>query len=360
MEFTIGKPQLHRPGKWRCSIGREGGRTWGPLADSPEKATYAAERAAQKAASGVITVRQAIEGYIDFRRSAGTRERSLTTAAQQARRFFEPALEQPLVRITPKRAAELYEQLRTVPGVRGAVLAVATHRQCLEIARGMFAWCVSQRLVRANPLAEIKGVGLALRGKFQLRLDEARQLVQLGLRKAQAGDDGALVVVMALVMGMRAGEIVSRSVRDLDDGGQLLWIEDSGSWRTKSRAGRRSLRVPLALQPLLQSRVLNKQAADKLFPAPRVGGQRMVSWVRASTMRLCEEASLPSVCAHSLRGLHATIAIQSGASPRVVAHALGHEALSTTLSAYAAPGSVEVGQQHLVEAQLLTDPRLLN
>lgn len=359
-EYTIGKPQLHRPGKWRCSIGREGRRTWGPLANSPEAATRAAERAAQAAAGGVITVQQAIDAFAEFRLGNGWRGRSLTTATQQARRFFEPALLQPLVRITPKRASELYERIRTVPGSSGVVLSVATQRHCLEMARALFAWCVAQKLARSNPLAELRGVGIAHRGKHQLRLDEARQLVQLAFQQARDGHDGSLAVLMALVMGMRAGEIVSRSVRDLDDGGRLLWIDDVDGWRTKSRAARRSLRVPDALLPLLWRRAVDKQATDKLFPSPCTGGQRMVSWVRTNTARLCKEAGLPRVCAHSLRGLHATIAIRAGASPGVVAQALGHEAPSMTLSAYAAPGSVEAGYQSIAESQLLREPGHLN
>ena len=47
-------------------------------------------------------------------------------------------------------------------------------------------------------------------------------------------------------MGMRANEIVNRVVRDLDDGGKLLWIPDS-----KTEAGRRTLQVPELLQPHL-------------------------------------------------------------------------------------------------------------
>jgi integrase len=50
----------------------------------------------------------------------------------------------------------------------------------------------------------------------------------------------------ALAMGMRASEIVSRVVRDLDDGGALLWRPDS-----KTLAGRRKLQVPEFLQPYL-------------------------------------------------------------------------------------------------------------
>lgn len=44
---------------------------------------------------------------------------------------------------------------------------------------------------------------------------------------------------MTLTMGLRASEIVSRRVRDLDDGGRMLWVED-----TKTVAGNRTVAVP--------------------------------------------------------------------------------------------------------------------
>ena len=65
-------------------------------------------------------------------------------------------------------------------------------------------------------------------------------------RLADQGNDGAVAAMMSLVMGMRCTEIVSRVVRDLDDGGALLWIPDS-----KTLAGRRKLQVPEFLQPYL-------------------------------------------------------------------------------------------------------------
>ena len=64
--------------------------------------------------------------------------------------------------------------------------------------------------------------------------------------------------MMSLVMGMRASEIVSRIVRDLDDDGQLLWIPG-----TKTEAGKRTLPVPAFLQPYLRD-IVRGEEADRL------------------------------------------------------------------------------------------------
>ena len=79
---------------------------------------------------------------------------------------------------------------------------------------------------------------------------------------------------------------------------------------------------------------------DKL-PLALLLGPHDRDWPRHWVQRICKLAKVPEVCAHSMRGLHATLAIEAGASPDVVARSLGHESASMTLSAYAAPGSAE-------------------
>jgi hypothetical protein len=58
-----------------------------------------------------------------------------------------------------------------------------------------------------------------------LRIDEARKLVDVCLRSANGGDEAAVGVMTALLLGLRASEVTDRVVRDLDDNGRLLWIE---------------------------------------------------------------------------------------------------------------------------------------
>ena len=49
----------------------------------------------------------------------------------------------------------------------------------------------------------------------------------------------AIAALVSLLMGMRASEITTRIVRDLDDSGRLLWIPHA-----KTEAGKRTLQVP--------------------------------------------------------------------------------------------------------------------
>ena len=143
---------------------------------------------------------------------------------------------------------------------------------------------------------------------------------------ADGGEVGAVAAMAALLLGMRASEITSRVVRDLDDEGRLLWIPDA-----KTDAGKRTLRVPDLLRPYLQ-RLAGNRAPDAL-----IFGRHWRDWPREWVRRICEEARVPVVCAHSMRRLHSTLAMDAGVTGHVVAASLGHEQVSTTVESYAKP-----------------------
>ena len=146
----------------------------------------------------------------------------------------------PLDDLTPARCRGYYEALRTRPRpTTKRPLAVDSHRNILAEAKSFLKWCVGKRWIARNPLEEVTGVGRRRHGKAQLRIDEARRWQAKALQFADQGEEGAVAAMMALLMGMRASEIVSRVVRDLDDEGRLLWIPE-----TKTEAGSGRCRCP--------------------------------------------------------------------------------------------------------------------
>ncbi len=142
---------------------------------------------------------------------------------------------------------------------------------------------------------------------------------------------------MTLLMGMRASEVISRVVRDLDDDGRLLWIPDA-----KTAKGRRTVQVPEVLQPYLRKLAEDKTPAAKLF------GEHWRDWPRLWVQRICREVDVPVVSAHSMRGLHSTLAVDAGMSAHAVADALGHESFATTAQSYAKPEAVTRAKQRQV------------
>ena len=85
-------------------------------------------------------------------------------------------------------------------------------------------------------------------------------------------------------------------------------------------------------------------------------------WLTLNVRRICRLAGVNEVCAHSLRGLHSTLAIKRGMSPHMVADELGHESFATTREHYLAPGTLEAVSQGAVTSFLadpLTEKKLL-
>jgi len=326
-------------GQWRCQLVNGDRRTWMSPEKSPERALAVAERfVLELTASQPLTIAEGIERYGAYLKQIGNKPASYEGTPLRLRCFFAKVLGMPLSSLTPPRCAALYQDLTTKKSERtGKPLAVATHKAYLADARSFGTWAAEQKLIRSSPLANIKPIGRANTRKMQLRHNEARRLASICLELAPH-DDGALAVLVALLMGLRAGEIVTRTVRDLDDNGRILWIDDIEEWSPKTAAARRPVEVPAPLLPLLMARTQDKRSGALVFQG-KGGARHDRGWVRKETRRLCELAGVPVVCAHSLRGFHATAAVAAGASPHIVAAALGHESASITLTSYAAPGS---------------------
>ncbi|HEX3476269.1 MAG TPA: site-specific integrase, partial [Kofleriaceae bacterium] len=227
--------------------------------------------------------------------------------------------------LQPKTCEQLYTAMVKT-------CAVDTHRNALAEAKAFGGWCVKQGWIAANPVAEVTAVGQRNRGKKQLRIDEARKLVDLCVRRANEGDEAAVGAMTAFLLGLRASEVTDRVVRDLDDDGRLLWIEFG-----KTKRSRRTLEVPAILRPYLLALAKGRAPDAQLISrtvSRRSGKKRDRFWLLYHVERLCADAGVPVVCTQSLRGLHASVATDAGATSHVVASALGHSSPAVTHAHY--------------------------
>jgi integrase len=258
--------------------------------------------------------------------------------------------------LTPKRAQRAYDEMRVRPTSTGKPPSGDTHRGGLSQVKTFMAWCIERGWIRGdNPFADVKGIGKRRpRGKSlgksgnELRVKETRAWFAKACELADGDDEGAIAVLVALLLGMRATEIVTRKVGDLDDDeaeGDLLWIDD-----TKTDAGRRTLEVPEVLRPFLLACAEGKTPDRYLFECQReqdpIGKRHDRDWVRDQVHRICDLAKVPKVTAHALRGLLATLSRERGLAGHAVAAMLGHESARMHETAYARPGSASAGDRH--------------
>jgi integrase len=172
------------------------------------------------------------------------------------------------------------------------------------------AWAPKQGqlggLIKDLLLDDVEIRGRKRTGKAQLQIDEARRFVAKAF--AQADDPLALACATMLLTGLRPGDVMNLRVRDCDDGGNVLWVEAG-----KTDAGRRRVEVAKEVRPHLLAHATGRQSLDYLFELrpqrrrkagnPKARTDALLRRVRS----LCLEAGVPSVCAHSMRGLHSSL-----------------------------------------------------
>lgn len=292
-------------------------------------------------AGEIATVKDAIDAYEERLKAKGNKATSYVETPRRLRWLLADALDGTLEALTPLKAKRLYEAVATATYERSGetrTYSVDTCKNTLAEARTFAAWCMSKRWLKENPFDGIKDERQRNHGKEQLTRDEARKFVKVALKQAKS-NAGSVAALMTLIMGLRAKEITLRTVRDLDDDGSLLIIE-----RAKTKAGNRTVFVPEMVRPFLARLAAGKEP-DALIFATEEGGEHWRDWPAENVRRICREAGVREVCAHSMRGLHASLAIEAGMASAAVARSLGHESATTTLTSYATPTAARKAQQ---------------
>jgi integrase len=151
--------------------------------------------------------------------------------------------------------------------------------------------------------------------------------------------------VIALLLGLREGEVLGLLITnlDLDSGtvkidGALQWQDGKlvrGSVKTSSSA--RTLPLPLTLIQLLKTHLARQQAEfpeNKYVFASTAGTPISPFNLLKQFKAILKKAGLPQIRFHDLRHFCAMFLIAAGAHPRTIMEILGHAQISTTLNIY--------------------------
>jgi integrase len=345
---------MQRRSKWRVSGPYKHGRKWriqfarGSGANREARyESFTTRAAAEAAIDGArdeaqgTTVRDVIDRFIAEKRAAGLADATIVSYEQRLAVLLGSVMRRPL-RAVLARAAELYAS--TWEG-----RAADTHQHGLVVGRIWGKWCVRRGLLKSDPFAAVDPVGRRVVGadKARLTVDESRTLEAWCL--AHASDPGAVLTLSYLYLGTRASELVRRDVRNLDDGGRLLWIG-----ATKTAAGRRRLAIPELLRALLVDLAAGREPEAPLFAHP--GGTR---WSRDTARRHVRRVTLAAgvtvLPPQALRRTQSTLATEAGETALAVARHLGH----ATDAAPAVTGRSYVGRDAAVAARSDRALRLL-
>jgi len=281
---------------------------------------------------GEVTNEVAIGRYEHDLKQRGRKPNTYRTARERLDRWLPK--DRALSSITTRWLKAKYKE-------RASTLAVDSHRAELAEVKRFYRWCIKKGLLKVSPAEVIQPVEgqCRNRGKKKLRQREAGVFSTMAMaiyRKGDRGYEGALGSLLALYLGLRSWEICTLKVRDVDQGmaGVVLWV---GEEEAKTANAERQLEVPGELAELLLKQAEEKPSTGWLFPSWSDSGHRGRTWLRKAVGRICEEAEVPKISPHGLRGTHATLAREAGATGHLVAQQLGHGSVKVTEQHYIAP-----------------------
>ena len=266
-------------------------------------------------------------------------------------------LDEKVEAITPKRAASIARKIAVAHNQRtGEPLADSTryiyHKELVRL----FAFAQREGYVRSNPFAALPMPVIRVqKRKAQLRIDQARRFIEVGLEAVNKPSGGrrvntpALAALACLVMGgPRAGELVDAQVQDLDDNGRLLWVD-----KGKTDSARRYLEVPEYLQAPLALLTAGRAPQEPLFPAARRQGPMRKLAIRKALRLLLKRAGLPHVCPHGLRGTFMSITAPRVGLTAAFAAQVGHgdSGQTATRSYLSTEAKLLIEQQRRSDAQ---------
>jgi site-specific recombinase XerD len=176
------------------------------------------------------------------------------------------------------------------------------------------------------------------------------EVVQLFAQVAQPVE--RLMVQTAYACGLRASELLSLRVADIDSSRMLVWVRQGKGGKDRA--------VPLspALLEALRAHWRRGRPANWLFAGQTPSGQRSLGALQRVVRQAVRAAGFTKkVSLHTLRHSYATHLLEAGVDLLTIQRLLGHRDLATT-SRY-----THVTQPHLVRTpsplDLLPDPQVV-
>ena len=138
--------------------------------------------------------------------------------------------------------------------------------------------------------------------------------------------------------GMRVGELCALTPEDVNLENNTITINKTFQringrdvvWPPKKQKSNRVITIPQTLADCLKNymdKCYEIQPNDRLFPYTK-------SFLNYEMLRGCKKSGVKKIRVHDLRHSHASLLIEMGCQPLLIADRLGHEKIQTTLNTY--------------------------
>ena len=199
----------------------------------------------------------------------------------------------------------------------------------------VFNYAVHYYGLASNPAEAAGSMGKRNAGEMDFwTLDEFEKFI--------VGMEGEPTARMAFNLlfwtGMREGELLALTLNDVDFDRSGIHIrrsytrlhQDDLIQDPKTDKGRRFIPCPAFLMDMMRDyvgRLYEYAPEERLFPFTK-------SWVNSQMERCCKRTGVRKIRVHDVRHSHASVLINNGANPLLLADRMGHEKVTTTMDIY--------------------------
>lgn len=191
-----------------------------------------------------------------------------------------------------------------------------TRRAILDVLRMMFRMAKADQLVDSNPAEDVTPPRIDAKEPVHFTAEQARRFLD-----AAAGDSLRPLYAVALATGLRRGELLALTWRDVDLGARTVTVR-SGKTRAAARL------VPLAGFAVLALAEAQRRPGPVFPYSP--------AYVTRHVAVICARAGVPRLTFHQLRHTAASLMLEQGVDSLTIRGILGHTRVSTT-AGYARP-----------------------
>ncbi|WP_246946149.1 site-specific integrase [Bacillus pinisoli] len=225
-------------------------------------------------------------------------------------------------------------------------LSSATVRKIYEIIRNSLEHAVDFELVPKNVAVKVK---LPKGNKKEINVWNEEEVNKF--LKVAKDDSCYIVFYLALMTGMRQGELLGLRWKDVDLNKGLIRIKQTLSHDgktfingAKTKSSLRTINLSTSATKVLKAHKL-RVSKVKLSHGPNYQDYDLVACtqsgtpfnpanVRRNLKRIIKAANLPDIRFHDLRHTHATILLSNGINVKVISERLGHSNIKVTLDTY--------------------------
>lgn len=211
-------------------------------------------------------------------------------------------------------------------------LARASRARKTATLRSFFSYLARQSLLPRSPAVGLRSVKTERRLPKYLRSDEMEALLAAPAAETALGLRDRALLETLYATGMRAGELVTLCLSDVDYDEGVIRVIGKGNKERMTLLGRQAV---FALQRYVRKGrpelLLNAEKDDGALFVNRYGGRLSDRGVRKLFDRYCDAASTHlKITPHVLRHTFATHLLSNGADLRLIQELLGHASLATT------------------------------